>query len=205
MLDKTRFQNVWQRLGGDDGSVVFTQLLEAYLQPHRTYHTISHIEDCLHQLDLAQNEAERPEEIEIALWFHDAVYMFNAVDNEEQSSLWATQTLHQMGVSFVAIGRIAAMIVATKHNQIPQTRDCELLLDIDLSILGQTPEQFAAYERCIRSEYSWIPEEQYRTGRVAILERFLKRPTIYYTQFFRERLQTQARQNLEQSIARLSG
>lgn len=206
MLDATRFQTLWQCLGSyDDSSVLFTQLLNAYLQPHRVYHTVSHLEACLQQLDLAQKEAERPAEVEVALWFHDAVYIPKAVDNEAQSSLWATQSMQQPGVSPVAIGRIATMITATKHDHAPETRDCELLLDIDLSILGQTPEQFATYEHCIRSEYSWLPEQQYRTGRVNILKSLLQRSTIYYTPFFQERLETQARHNLEQSIAKLCG
>ncbi|PSB28445.1 N-methyl-D-aspartate receptor NMDAR2C subunit [Stenomitos frigidus] len=205
MLDPVRFQKVWQHFGGHDGSALFTQLLEAYLQPHRAYHTATHLEACLRQFDLAQAEAEHPAEVEVALWFHDAVYVPNAVDNEAQSALWATQRLQQLGVSAVVIDRIAAMIVATKHDRLPEHHDCKLLLDIDLSILGQAPEPFDAYEQCIRREYAWVPKAQYCTGRAAILERFLQRSTIYYTSFFRERLEAQARQNLERSLTKLRG
>lgn len=204
MFDTTRFQTVWQSLGShDDGVALFTQLLEAYRQPYRTYHTVAHVEACLHHLDRAQIEAERPAEVEVALWFHDAVYVPKAADNEAQSAFWATQALHQSGVSAAAIDRIAVMILATTHDRAPETHDCALLLDVDLSILGEAPEPFAVYEHCIRSEYHWLPEEQYRAGRAAILERFLARSTIYYTPFFRERLEAQARWNLERSIAKL--
>jgi predicted metal-dependent HD superfamily phosphohydrolase len=204
MLGATRFQAVWQQLGShDDGAVVFTELLEAYQQPHRVYHTVSHLEACLDQLYLAQAEAEQAAEVEIALWFHDAVYVLHAVDNEKQSALWATQRLQLLGANPDSIDRIAAMIMATTHDREPETRDCALLLDVDVSILGQAPEQFALYERDIRREYHTLPTAQYCSGRAAILKRFLQRPAIYYTPFFRERLETQARQNLERSIAKL--
>jgi predicted metal-dependent HD superfamily phosphohydrolase len=204
MLGATRFQAVWQQLGNhDDGAVVFAELLEAYRQPHRVYHTVSHLEACLAQFHLAQTEAEHTAEVEIALWFHDAVYTLNASDNERQSALWATRRLQQLGADTVSIDRIAAMIMATTHDREPATRDCALLLDVDVSILGQAPEQFALYERNIRREYHAIPTPQYCAGRVAILERFLQRPTIYYTPFFGERLEAQARWNLERSIAKL--
>lgn len=204
LFNATRFQTVWQRLGSeDDGVELFTQLLKAYRQPHRAYHTVAHIEACLHQLDVAQTQAERPDEIEVALWFHDAVYVPQASDNEAKSALWVAQVLHQSGVSATVIDRITTMSLATTHDRPPETHDCALLLDIDLSILGQPPESFAMYEQCIRREYDWIPAEDYRAGRVAVLERFLARSTIYYTPFFRARLEAQARWNLERSITAL--
>lgn len=214
MLEASRFQSVWQRLGSqDDGAMLFTQLLEAYVQPHRTYHTVSHVEDCLRQLDAAQSNgvqsngvqkgAEHPAEVEVALWFHDAVYVPRAVDNEAQSALWARQVMHQSGMCSAVIDRIATMILATAHDRPPETLDCQLVLDVDLSILGQAQEPFAAYERCIRHEYNWVPEAQYCIKRAAVLERFLARSTIYHTPFFHERLEAQARRNLARSLAAL--
>ncbi|MBW4473599.1 MAG: hypothetical protein KME45_24970 [Stenomitos rutilans HA7619-LM2] len=206
LFNATRFQTVWQRLGcEDDSAELFAQLLEAYRQPHRAYHTVAHIEACLHQLNVAATEAERFTEVEVALWFHDAVYDLQATDNEAQSALWASQALQQSGVSAVVCDRITAMILATTHDRSPATHDGALLLDIDLSILGQAPKAFAVYEQHIRTEYHWVTEEGYRAGRSAVLERFLARSTIYYTPFFRERLEAQARWNLEQSIAALHG
>lgn len=206
LFNATRFQTVWQRLGSEeDGVELFTQLLEAYRQSHRAYHTVAHIEACLHQLDVAQTQAEQPAEVEVALWFHDAVYALKAADNEAQSALWATKALHQSGVSAVVNDRIATMILATTHDRPPETHDCALMLDLDLSILGQPPEVFAIYEQQIRTEYRWVPEEQYRAGRVAVLEGFLARSTIYHTPFFQVRLEAQARWNLERSILTLRG
>jgi predicted metal-dependent HD superfamily phosphohydrolase len=206
MLDEVRFRRLWHRLGGrGDSSVPFAELLEAYCQPHRAYHNAAHLEDCFRQFDRAQDQADRPDEVEAALWFHDAVYDPHASDNEERSATWAAQALQGAGVNPDAVSRVAAMVVATKHDREPDTPDGGLLLDVDLSILGREPEVFAAYDRGIREEYSWVPEEHYRTGRAAILEGFLRRPAIYRTEFFRVRFEARARLNLERSIARLRG
>ena len=47
-----------------------------------------------------------------------------------------------------------------------------------VGILGSPAARFATYDRDIRLEYAHVPEPAYRTGRGAILERFLARPSI---------------------------
>jgi predicted metal-dependent HD superfamily phosphohydrolase len=206
MLDEVRWRRLWDRLGRcADVSVVFAKLLEAYSQPHRAYHNAGHIADCLRQFDLARAQAERPDEVEAALWFHDAVYDPRAADNEERSAAWAARALQDAGASPDAGRHVAALILATKHDREPDSHDCGLLVDVDLSILGREPEVFGAYDLAIREEYSWVPEEQYRAGRAAILEGFLRRRSIYHTDFFRVRLEAQARRNLGRLVATLRG
>jgi predicted metal-dependent HD superfamily phosphohydrolase len=206
MLDEFRFKKMWQHLGGIvDAAALFAELNVAYSEPQRHYHNASHIVDCLRQLDTARGEAESPDEIEVALWFHDAIYDPQAKENEARSAAWAVEAMEAAGIAPNAIERVAEMILATRHDVEPQTRDGELMLDIDLSILGREPEEFAVYERAIREEYSWVPIEQYHSARTAILERFFARPAIYRTAKFRMQFEFQARRNLEQSIAMLRG
>lgn len=183
--------------------MVYHQLVEAYLQPHRAYHTLAHVQDCLKQLDNAREMAERSDEVEAALWFHDAIYNPQARDNEERSAAWARQALIQIGVGSEVAERITAMILMTRHDREPDTHDSALLLDVDLSILGQPWDVFSTYERHIRLEYSWVSEERYRAVRSTILEGFLQRPTIYHTRFFQMQLETQAKANLARSIITL--
>src|SRR5947209_3802616 len=122
MLSELRFHDLWQRLGNDkDCSRLFVELRTAYDQPHRSYHTAAHIDDCLQQLDLARAEAERPDEVEAALWFHDAVYDPRLADNEERSAAWAVQALTDASIDPDATARIAALVLLTKHNQAPIT------------------------------------------------------------------------------------
>ena len=63
--------------------------MAAFAEPQRHYHNQQHIAECLTQFDAARNIARRPEAIEFAIWFHDAVYDPKAGDNEEKSAALA--------------------------------------------------------------------------------------------------------------------
>jgi predicted metal-dependent HD superfamily phosphohydrolase len=76
-------------------------------------------------------------------------------------------------------------------------------LDMDLSILGATAADFDAYEAGVRHEYREIPEALFRAGRAAILEGFLARERLYFSDWGRARFEAAARDNLKRSIARL--
>jgi predicted metal-dependent HD superfamily phosphohydrolase len=79
------------------------------------------------------------------------------------------------------------------------------MADIDFSILGREPGVFWRYEENIRKEYTWVPAPIFRQKRTDILTGFLARQQIYYYPKFREMFEEQARSNLAQAIARLSG
>lgn len=95
------------------------------------------------------------------------------------------------------------MILATRSHQADGC-DAELMLDIDLGILGQPPAVFDLYDEAIRKEYAWVPESRYLAGRAAVLQSFLDRPSIYSTRTFRDAYEEQARRNLESRIKQLA-
>jgi predicted metal-dependent HD superfamily phosphohydrolase len=203
-LDRTRWTGLWNRLGAQgDGLSIFGALAVAYAEPARAYHAAEHICDCLVQFDLSRHAAQRPDEVEAAIWFHDAVYLPGASDNEDRSARLAQTTLADAGAPLQVAHRIAQLVLATKHLAIPGEPDAALLCDIDLSILGRTPEVFDEFERRIRREYAWVPEPVYRGARAEILAGFLLRRSIFQTDFFRQRYETQARANLQQVIEKL--
>ena len=181
-------------------TTTFQQLQQAYQQPHRHYHTTDHLLDCLSQLDAHRVQAWRPAEIELALWFHDAVYDPRATDNEIKSAAWADCYLQQQGAPSEVRQQITAMILATAGHCNSPTPDTQLLLDIDLSILGQDTVTFDHYHQAIRKEYAWVPANIYNEKRRAVLASFLKRDFIYQTTAFRQRYEARARHNLRQAI-----
>jgi len=204
MTTLQRWSDLWQRLGARSlPAPVFDELVQAYRQPHRAYHTLDHIQDCLNQFDAARQLAEHPHEVEFALWCHDVVYDPRASDNEAQSAAWATRVLRAAGVGDEVIARVTALILATQHHTLPDDPDAALMIDIDLSILGRPVAEFDRYEAAIRREYEWVPEPAYRQARLQVLERFTARPVIYLTAFFQERYEAQARFNLIRSIQQL--
>jgi predicted metal-dependent HD superfamily phosphohydrolase len=81
--------------------------------------------------------------------------------------------------------------------------DMAEFLDMDLSILGAAPAVFEGYERAIRDEYAFVPEALFRAARRGILERFLERPTLYFSDWGLDRFEARARSNVAASIAAL--
>jgi predicted metal-dependent HD superfamily phosphohydrolase len=185
--------------------LIFNALEVAYAEPARAYHTAAHIRDCLAQFDPSRHTARRPNEVEAAIWFHDAVYVPGAADNEDRSALLAQTTLADAGAPPEVGHCIAGLVRATQHLVIPSQPDAALLCDIDLSILGRTPEVFDEFERRIREEYAWVPEPVYRGARAEILAGFLRRGSIFQTDHFRDRYEIPARANLKRVIKALGG
>jgi predicted metal-dependent HD superfamily phosphohydrolase len=192
-----RLMSQWGTPASDD---TYFKLLAIYSEPHRRYHTADHIDDCLAQLDDTLSIAEAPEEVELALWFHDAIYDAISSTNEARSAEWASGFLKSAKVDDERSSRVASYILATRHSAEPKSGDAALVVDIDLSILGRDMPEFEAYEKAIREEYKWVPMLIYRRKRVEILQSFLDRPAIYQTGHFRERFEQQARNNLHWAI-----
>lgn len=179
------------------------QLLQAYAEPQRRYHTPQHLAECLQLFDETRDLAAQPAEVEIALWFHDAVYDVTAGDNEARSADWAERELRAAGVDEARIARIRELILATRHATLPQGQDACLLVDIDLAILGAPRPRFEAYEAQVRAEYAWVPEPLFRRKRRDILQEFLARRPLYRTPRLQARLEAQARANLAWSLQQL--
>ncbi|GBC59395.1 hypothetical protein DENIS_0334 [Desulfonema ishimotonii] len=204
--DPKQFSDLWHRIGGKtDPHALFSALAGRYSEPHRAYHTLEHVGHCLKELDPVRHLAEQADEIEIALWFHDAVYDTRSGDNEEKSARWASDELKAAGLPGSRCRRVKELILATKHAASPVSSDACIMADIDLSVLGQPAAQFEAYGQQIRTEYNRVPEDIFRQARLNILREFLGRERIYATEYFRERYEASARKNLEQAVRHLCG
>jgi predicted metal-dependent HD superfamily phosphohydrolase len=204
-LDYARWSRLWFRLGAhNDGSRTFQQLAAAYADPDRTYHNTAHVQHCLAELDRARSLADRPDEVEAALWFHDAVYVSWRSDNERRSARLAEAALTTAAVDPDASHRVASLILATSHQVLEAERDAQLICDVDLAVLGAPIPEFNQFEYAIRQEYRWVPDVLYRRSRSAVLRGFLLRASIYQTAEFRTRYEERARENLERQLAALA-
>jgi predicted metal-dependent HD superfamily phosphohydrolase len=199
---RERWKAVWE--AGDSrvsAETVFGALAAAYGAPDRHYHTLGHVADCLETLDSCRDDADDPMAIEIALWFHDAVYDTHAADNEEQSAAWAVREIGDGDLAET----VRRLILATKHGAATSSnKDSLLIADIDLAILGADESVFWAYEDAIRREYEWVPLDVFRSKRAEILTRFLQQDRLYRTPRFHVKFDERARTNLTVSIARLT-
>lgn len=176
-------------------------ILSRYAEVHRKYHTLQHLDECLTLFERMQHAADHPHEVEMALWFHDSIYDLKASDNEQRSAAWAKENLLRENVEAASVERIFNLIMVTKHTGSPQTRDEQVLVDIDLAILGSDSLRFSEYERQIREEYSFVPGFLYRMKRKSVLKAFANRSTIYSTPLLHQELEYRARANLASAIA----
>jgi predicted metal-dependent HD superfamily phosphohydrolase len=204
-LNEGRWIGLMTSLGLPAETETFAALVAAYSEKHRHYHTGKHIEHCLRELDSALSLAIEAAEVELAIWYHDAVYDPYSSNNEERSADWACTLLNRHNVSAARVERVRSLILATRHAAPATTPDAQLVSDIDLSILGADEATYAVFEADVRKEYRWVPSILFRRKRAEILDSFLKRPQIYNTEPFRARYELRARHNLAGAIRTLGG
>jgi len=206
---KTDPKSEWNQLARihcDQTSLIdscFKELEDAYSEPQRFYHTLTHI---LHLLTLVEEYAELFEDIErikFAVWYHDFVYQPLRKDNEVKSAEVCKRRMARIG--FPQYRRKASddLIIATRDHVPPphlQGIDNQLMLDFDLAILGSSPETYETYSKQIRKEFKVVPFFLYKRGRKKILSRYLERDYIYCTEIARDRWESQARINMENEL-----
>ena len=205
MTSLTRWMDAWQQLGTAGSGELYTSVHAAYQEPQRKYHTLQHLDECLLRFDEVKQHADHPAEVELALWFHDAIYDLARKDNELRSAEWAKASIQACGLPDEVGARVHALIMMTVHNAVPAGRDAEALIDVDLSIFAAAPARFDEYEQQVRVEYAFVPEAVFRRERSRILREFLAREWLYSTPHFREHHELQARANLQRSISILAG
>jgi len=171
---------------------VFEALADRYSEPHRAYHTLQHIAECLGHLKSVRNV---PPAAAIALWFHDAIYDPQRNDNEERSAAWAKTVLGKGALA----DQVEKMILATKQG-VPTIDVFErTVADIDLAILAAPEPRYSEYEAQLRQEYAYLDNAAYRAGRFKLLRSFSDRVYLFGSPEFRN-LETRARKNIERSI-----
>lgn len=202
-------KNEWQKMlrnyCSDESKVdeIIQILIDKYSEKHRAYHNLSHINYLLKEAK--KFEFADADAIYFTTWFHDVIYEPKKSDNEIESAKLAAKLLQKLNLPEETITKIEQIILATQtHSPENLDEDGKIFLDLDLSILGADQEIYQNYSRAIRQEYSYVEYSLYRRGRKKVLENFLKRETIFFTENLRERFENQARLNLANEIKELS-
>ena len=202
-MTRDRWQALMGRLAWPANDASFAALSNAYREPHRHYHTHAHIADCLAQLDAMRDTCAQPDAIELALWFHDAIYDPYRSDNEQASAGWAVRFLRDNGAIATLQQRVQALILATRHDAVASDPDMAILIDIDLSILGAAAETYERYRHAIRREYRWVPGPLFRRNRRAVLDSFRQRERIFLSDRLHASHEANARANIAAELEQL--
>jgi predicted metal-dependent HD superfamily phosphohydrolase len=194
---------------------VFDRLMLAYGETHRAYHTIAHVSHGLHLLGGVVDEGHTEHSralVRTAYWFHDAVYAQGPlVSNEAQSAKLLLEACEQMGIVKNLAQIMSDLVLLTKKHELPPSGTLEdplghmwlseMMIDIDLAILGTDAYTFAKFERDVRAEYNWVPlESLYVSGRKKVIAGFLARLHIYHQPKAYVRFEAAARRNLSRLL-----
>lgn len=201
-----RFVSLCERLRsgcGGHATAVHFGVQALYQHPPRAYHNLSHVENLLSVFDEARHVAEHAEAVEFAIWFHDCVYVPGRSDNEELSADVAVVIGRGLGVEEAVVESVREMVLATKHIAPAGTYDARLTADIDLSVLAIPRAAYRENSAKIRTEFSFADDAAFNAGRLQFIEAFLAKPSIYQTDYFRERCEAAARENLAAERERL--
>ena len=199
-MDHYLREKLFQALNdGDVDQDAVTEELSAivgrYNERKRHYHNLGHVTRLLALCD--EMEISDPD-IMLAVIYHDIIYRPGSLKNEEKSAAYARESLGRLGVDPDRVGHVCEMILATANHLIPQDNPLtQTLLDLDMSILGSSREDYQAYAEGVQREYPWLPGVVLNKKRRQFLERILGEECIFHTELFREKYEGSARANIE--------
>lgn len=203
---KSQFSALVSKYSADQAlaEILWNEIVSAYGQKGRHYHTLLHLQNMYNQLIEIEYLIEDFDTVLFSLYYHDIVYSATAKDNEEKSAEMAIQRMRSIGVPENEIEKCSDQILATKSHMVSKNKDTNLFTDADLSILGMKWEDYEIYFRQVRKEYAIYPDLLYKPGRRKVLKHFLGMERIFKTDHFYQKLESQARINLEKELQILS-
>lgn len=205
MILKNKFETLCLNFTEDKILVekFWTEIENNYSGKSRHYHNLQHLENMFEEIDAVRNQIEKFDNISFSIFYHDVIYDATSKLNEEKSADVAKERLESLGVNNNDIQKVYKQILATKSHQKSENKDTNFLLDADLSVLGKSSEIYSEYSRQIRKEYSIYPDFLYKPGRKKVLEHFLELESIYKTEYFKSKYETQAKENIESELKNL--
>ena len=182
-------------------SECWAEISSHYSSKNRFYHNLEHLENMLKELEKSESLVQDLDSLLFSIFYHDIIYKSTKTDNEYKSALILEHRLSE--TSFENIEKCKAQIEATKDHALSAHSDTNVLLDLDLSILGKSRKEYDKYSAAIRKEYKIYPDFMYRKGRKKVLKHMLEKSSIYKTDFFKDLYELQARENLQFELNQL--
>ena len=192
-VESEKVNNLWQ------------DIAIRYNEAQRAYHSLQHIEQLFAQFEQIKHVLNESHIIALALFYHDVIYAPTRSDNELKSAEYAVEALRPY-LSAEQCQHIYALIMMTANHKLAECSnaqknfDAAYLLDMDLSILGASWSEYEQYAQAVRQEYAHVSNIDYRVGRIAVLTGLLAHLKLYLTDYYYDRLEKQARQNIKREI-----
>ncbi|HLT86341.1 MAG TPA: hypothetical protein VKZ57_02055 [Sphingobacterium sp.] len=202
---KQEFYGIASKYSTDDRLIQYCwqELEKCYGAKGRFYHNLNHLEEMVVELNPIQHKIQDRDSLLLSIFYHDIIYNPTAADNEEKSADSAREQLEKLHIPTEKILAISRQIIATKTHKKSYDTDTNLLLDADLCILGKPWKKYLRYSQQIRKEYAVYSDAVYKQGRKKALTHLLHLKEIFKTEFFQNKYELQARENMLKEIAGL--
>ncbi|ADY30065.1 hypothetical protein IX49_11200 [Cellulophaga lytica] len=193
---KQKFLNLIRKYSSNEDYNLecWIEIEDNYLSKSRHYHNLEHLDNMISELSKIQSEVNDLDCLLFAIYYHDIIYKPTKSDNEHQSALRFENRIAK--TSFNKLSKCIAQIEATKEHKLSDDNDTNILLDLDLSVLGKSTEEYKKYSENIRKEYRIYPDFMYKKGRKKVLKSILELDSIYKTDYFKQLYEKQAKKNL---------
>ncbi|MGB1313610.1 MAG: hypothetical protein ACPG54_08175 [Bizionia paragorgiae] len=203
MIKETFISLITKYSDNDDYSLeCWREIEKAYSAKSRYYHNLQHIEHMINSLVPIASQVTDMDTLLFAIYYHDIIYNATKSTNEHESALRLEKRLSN--TTFRRIPKSMALIEATKAHEPSLDTDTNILLDLDLSILGQSPGDYKIYCDSIRKEYKIYPDFMYRKGRIKVLQHFLALDSIFKIDYFKSTFEAQAKHNIKTELEGLN-
>jgi predicted metal-dependent HD superfamily phosphohydrolase len=182
----------------------WSEIKSHYSKSNRHYHNLSHLDNLELELLPVKDNIRDWQTLVFSIGYHDIIYNIRRNDNEEKSADFAANRLSKLSISSFKRQKCLSQIIATKSHMISDDDDTNYFVDADLSILGANRNEYSRYVKMIRKEYNFYPDFMYKPGRQKVLQHFIQMPRIYKTDYFHDRYEEKARDNLHVELKELS-
>jgi len=178
-------------------------LTRRYGEPHRRYHVLTHPAK---MLEIGMEHFDLTNEQVLAIWYHDAIYVSGATDNEARSAeLFENDYFDNEEECYLLSNRVeiegntVKQIILDTKTHVPSIKESEAVIDLDLMGLGSRFEEYWQNARDVRFEFQGFGDVEWKEGRAKFLQKMLDREQIFYTEFGK-RLESDARKNMSYEL-----
>lgn len=139
-----------------------------YSKNANSYHNFDHIVKMLDELKTIELDEYDRLALTMAILYHDIVYLPGMIDNEEMSVEYFKR--YENGFSEQFIEQVSRLIMATKSHKKNIDKLSDIIIDLDMMILGQSSNIYENYSKKIRKEYGDVPDDKFYPARLKFLK-----------------------------------
>mgnify|MGYP001571053728 CR=1 FL=1 len=207
---RPQWTQIVRGLGGnlEYANEAFTEIVTKYrMGDGRAHHNLFHIDRMLSFVNQFDHLAQNKHSLKAAIFGHDIVYVPGSGTNEQESANVFGLILQKILVKEDDVAGIKRLIMVTQeHKATDADIDGQLIIDGDFEILSSANETYDNYTANIWRENvgsGKVSEEAFKKGRRHFVNSWLeliRENRLFLIPEIREKLQPQAKKNLEREL-----